>query len=221
MSKLIKIIACGVSCLVLASCANLSTEQRDSASVKRHSIELRSRALVEVLDRFEEAQQTAVQLQEESDINDYELPSLSDSLLDRGKTLLGTPYRYGGASRKSGFDCSGFVSYVYKEELGIKLPRTTSGLLKMDAPVIARSDLEPGDLILFNDRGRGRVSHVGIYMGDDQFIHSSSKRSGGVRVDKLSNRHWNASYLQAKRILTAQEIQEQAQPEALLSRVMQ
>ncbi len=74
MSKLIKIIACGVSCLVLASCANLNTEQRDSASVKRHSIELRSRALVEVLDRFEEAQQTAVQLQEESDINDYELP---------------------------------------------------------------------------------------------------------------------------------------------------
>ncbi len=92
----------------------------------------------------------------------------------------------------------------------------------MDAPVIARSDLEPGDLILFNDRGRGRVSHVGIYMGgDDQFIHSSSKRSGGVRVDKLSNRHWNASYLQAKRILTEQEIQDQMQPEALLSRVMQ
>jgi cell wall-associated NlpC family hydrolase len=221
MSKLIKIIACGVSCLALASCANLNTEQRETVSVKRDTIELKSRALVEVLDRFEEAQQTAVQLQDEPSINNYELPSLSDSLLDRGKTLLGTPYQYGGASRKTGFDCSGFVGYVYKEELGIKLPRTTGGLLKMDAPVIARSDLEPGDLILFNDRGRGRVNHVGIYMGDDQFIHASSKRSGGVRVDKLSNSHWSASYLQAKRVLTEQDLQDQVQPQKLLSRIVQ
>lgn len=220
MSKLIKSITCGVSCLVLASCANLNTEQRDVSSIKRDTIELNSRALVEVLGRFEEAQQTVVQLQDESGITDYQLPGLSDSLLDRGKTLLGTPYRYGGASSKTGFDCSGFVNYVYKEELGIKLPRTTGGLLKMDAPVIARSDLEPGDLILFNDRGRGRVNHVGIYMGDDQFIHSSSKRSGGVRVDKLSSRHWNASYLQAKRVLTEDEAKEPEKHVQLLSKIV-
>ncbi len=69
-------------------------------------------------------------------------------------------------------------------------------------------------MILFNDRGRGRVSHVGIYMGDDKFIHSSSSRKGGgVRVDKLSSRYWNASYLQAKRVLNeeAQEPEEQVQ----------
>ncbi|QEY58568.1 NlpC/P60 family protein [Pseudomonas sp. C27(2019)] len=221
MSKLIKSIACGVSCLVLASCANLNVEQHEVSSVKRDTIELSSRALVEVLDRFEEAQQTVVQLQEETGITDYELPSLSDSLLDRGKTLLGTPYRYGGASRKTGFDCSGFVGHVYREELGIKLPRTTGGLLKMDAPVIARSDLEPGDLILFNDRGRGRVNHVGIYMGDDQFIHSSSKRSGGVRVDKLSSRYWNASYLQAKRVLTEDEAKEPEKQAQLLSKIIE
>ena len=149
MSKLIKSIVCGVSCLVLASCANLNTEQRQASSVKRDTIELNSRALLAVLDRFDEAQEAAVQLQDDSLLNEYKLPGLSDSLLDRSKTLLGTPYRYGGSSRKTGFDCSGFVSYVYKEELGIKLPRTTGELLKMDAPVIARSDLEPGDLILF------------------------------------------------------------------------
>ncbi len=221
MSKLIKIIACGVSCLVLASCANVSTDQREVTSVKRQTIELNSRALVAVLDRFDEAQQAAVQLQDDAVVNEYQLPGLSDSLLDRGKTLLGTPYVYGGVSRKTGFDCSGFVGYVYKEELGIKLPRTTGELLNMDAPVIARSDLEPGDLILFNDRGRGRVTHVGIYMGDDQFIHSSSKRSGGVRVDKLSNTYWNASYLQAKRVLTEVEKQEPIKPAQLLSRIVQ
>ncbi|NLJ11574.1 C40 family peptidase [Denitrificimonas caeni] len=221
MSKLIKSIVCGVSCLVLASCANLNTEQRQASSVKRDTIELNSRALLAVLDRFDEAQEAAVQLQDDSLLNEYKLPGLSDSLLDRSKTLLGTPYRYGGSSRKTGFDCSGFVSYVYKEELGIKLPRTTGELLKMDAPVIARSDLEPGDLILFNDRGRGRVTHVGIYMGDDEFIHSSSKRSGGVRVDKLSNRYWNASYLQAKRVLSAEEAKEPEKQAQLLSKIVQ
>src|SRR5699024_9898635 len=152
----------------------------------------------------------------------YKLPELSDSLLERSKNLLGTPYRYGGSSRKSGFDCSGFVSYVYKEELGIQLPRTTSQLLNMDAPVIARADLEPGDLILFNNRGRGRVSHVGIYMGDDKFIHSSSSRKGGgVRVDKLSSRYWNASYLQAKRVLSEEEAREPAKQMQLLSKIVQ
>lgn len=221
MSKLINIIACGVSCLVLASCANVSTDQREVTSVKREAIELNSRALVAVLDRFDEAQQAAVQLQDDSSVNEYKLPGLSDSLLDRGKTLLGTPYVYGGVSRKTGFDCSGFVGHVYKEELGIKLPRTTSDMLAMDAPVIARSDLEPGDLILFNNQGRGRVTHVGIYMGDGEFIHSSSKRSGGVRVDKLSNSYWNASYLQAKRVLTDVKKKEPVKPAQLLSRIAQ
>ena len=221
MSKLIKSISYSLGCLVLASCANLNTEQREVSSIKRDTIELNSRALVAVLDRFDEAQQAAVQLQEDSTLSEYKLPGLSDSLLDRGKTLLGTPYQYGGSSRKTGFDCSGFVGFVYKEELGIKLPRTTGELLKMDAPVIARSDLEPGDLILFNDRGRGRVTHVGIYMGDDEFIHASSKRSGGVRVDKLSNRYWNASYLQAKRVLTEDEAKEPEKQIQLLSKIAQ
>ena len=221
MSKFIKIIGYGLTCLTLASCANLSSDRSQTTAAKRESMEMNSRALVAVLDRFDEAQQAALELKETAELNAYNLPGLSDSLLDRGKTLLGTPYRYGGSSRKTGFDCSGFVGYVYKEELGIKLPRTTGGLLSMDAPVIARADLEPGDLILFNDRGRGRVTHVGIYMGDDEFIHSSSKRSGGVRVDKLSNRYWNASYLQAKRVLTEEEVAAAVKPEELLSKVTQ
>ena len=218
MSKLIKIIACGVSCLALASCANLSSDLDESFLVKLDKMELNSRALVAVLDRFEEAQQTAVQLKE---FNEYKLPDLSESLLDRGKTLLGTPYVWGGSSLKTGFDCSGFVGHVYSEELGIKLPRTTREMLSMDAPIIARSDLAPGDLILFNDQGRGRVSHVGIYMGDGQFIHTSSKRSGGVRVDKLSNSYWNASYLQAKRVLTEDQIVPVIESGEMLSKISQ
>lgn len=217
MSKFIKMITIVGGCLVLASCASLGPEPLQ----KTADLELNSRALVSVLERFDEAQQTALGLQEAAELAEYQLPGLSDSLLDRGKTLLGTPYRYGGSSRKTGFDCSGFVGHVYKEELGIQLPRTTRGLLSMDAQVIARTDLAPGDLILFNDRGRGRVTHVGIYMGDDQFIHASSKRSGGVRVDSLSSRYWNSSYLQAKRVLTEKNPEVSVQPEVLLSRIVQ
>lgn len=131
----------------------------------------------------------------------YEMPQLADSLLDLGRSLIGTRYRYGGTSVQSGFDCSGFVGYLFREELGLQLPRSTRDLIKLDAPKVARADLEPGDLILFNDRGRGRVSHAGIYIGDDQFIHSSSRRSGGVRIDSLDDSYWNRSYLEAKRVL--------------------
>ncbi len=128
----------------------------------------------------------------------YELPTLS-AILERGFELIGTPYRYGGSSTRTGFDCSGFIGYLFREEAGIQLPRSTREMNKLDAPKVARHDLQPGDLIFFANRGR--VDHAGIYIGDGEFIHSASKRSGGVRVDKLSSRYWNSRYLMAKRVL--------------------
>jgi len=141
------------------------------------------------------------QLRELADEQSYELPPFADSILERGFTLVGTPYRYGGQSIKSGFDCSGFVGYLFSKEAGIELPRSTREMISLDAPKIKRSELEPGDLVFFNNRGRGRVSHAGIYIGDNQFIHSSSSRSGGVRVDSLDDAYWRASFMQAKRVL--------------------
>ncbi|WP_407296608.1 C40 family peptidase [Stutzerimonas zhaodongensis] len=136
-----------------------------------------------------------------ADGQSYELPALADSVVERGFTLVGTPYRYGGNSTKTGFDCSGFVSFLFRKEAGIELPRSTHEMINLDAPKIQRSDLEPGDVLFFNNRGRGRVSHAGIYIGDDQFIHSSSSRSGGVRVDSLDDKYWRSSFMQAKRVL--------------------
>lgn len=132
---------------------------------------------------------------------DYQLPQLADSILQRGLTLVGTPYRFGGSSAATGFDCSGFVGFVFRNEAGIELPRSTGEMIKLDAPRVRRDQLQPGDLVFFNNRGRGRVSHAGIYIGDDQFIHSSSSRSGGVRVDSLDDKYWRASYMEAKRVL--------------------
>lgn len=139
-----------------------------------------------------------------ADITDdkpYALPQLADSILSQGLSLVGTKYRFGGTSVKTGFDCSGFIGFLFREEAGMQLPRSTREMINLDAPLVAREELEPGDIIFFNNRGRGRVSHAGIYLGDDQFIHSSSSRSGGVRVDSLEDRYWKRTFIEAKRAL--------------------
>lgn len=125
------------------------------------------------------------QVTELTDEQPYQLPALADSILDRGFELVGTQLLSGRHLDQTGFDCSGFVGYLFREEAGIKLPRSTREMINLDAPLVSRTELEPGDIVFFNNRGRGRVSHAGIYIDDDQFIHSSSSRSGGVRVDSL------------------------------------
>ncbi|MFC6300176.1 peptidase P60 [Pseudomonas sp. CCM 7893] len=130
----------------------------------------------------------------------YQLPVLADSILERGMSLIGTRYRFGGTS-EAGFDCSGFIGYLFREEAGMNLPRSTREMINVDAPLVARNNLKPGDLLFFSTNGRGRVSHAGIYLGDDQFIHSSSRRSGGVRVDKLGDSYWSKTFIEAKRAL--------------------
>ena len=130
----------------------------------------------------------------------YELPVLADSILERGMSLIGTRYRFGGTS-EAGFDCSGFIGYLFREEAGMNLPRSTREMINVKAPLVARNNLKPGDLLFFSTAGRGRVSHAGIYLGDNQFIHSSSRRSGGVRVDSLGDSYWSKTFIEAKRAL--------------------
>jgi lipoprotein Spr len=144
---------------------------------------------------------TEDELAQFADSKPYQLPALADSILERGKSLIGTRYRFGGTSTSSGFDCSGFIGYLFREEAGMNLPRSTREMINVDAPLVKRNDLKPGDLLFFSTAGRGRVSHAGIYLGDDQFIHSSSRRSGGVRVDSLDDAYWAKTFIEAKRAL--------------------
>lgn len=178
---------------LLAGCANQGVPFVSTpAEPSRHP------AFQTALDESSQELEEGAQISQDSA---YQMPSLADSMLEHGLSLIGTRYRPGGTSIKTGFDCSGFVGFLYKQELGIQLPRSTREMINLKAPKVARSDLEPGDIIFFNNRGRGRVSHAGIYLGDNQFIHSSSSRSGGVRVDSLSDRYWNSSYMLAKRVV--------------------
>jgi cell wall-associated NlpC family hydrolase len=125
----------------------------------------------------------------------------ADDLLMRAMGLIGTPYRYGGTTPQRGFDCSGFTSYVFRESVGVELPRTANDQFLQAGTTVAQHDLAAGDLVFFR-QGRGRIDHVGIYVGEGRFIHSPS-RGGRVRIDALAAPHWTRSYKGAKRLLRA------------------
>lgn len=112
---------------------------------------------------------------------------------------MGTRYVYGGASA-SGFDCSGFTMYVFGL-YGYSLPHSATSQWNNSGSYVARADLQPGDLVLFCDpsRSNGKAcSHVGIYIGDGNFVHASS--SGGVKINSLSDNYYNGYYVGAKRV---------------------
>ncbi len=112
-------------------------------------------------------------------------------------SLSGTPYRYGGNSPDTGFDCSGFVGHVFNRSLGIRLPRSTSEIWQQGNQIDS-TQLQPGDLVFYNTR-RDRYSHVGIYLGDDRFVHSPSS-GGSIRVDNMNDRYWIQRFNGARRV---------------------
>ena len=116
-------------------------------------------------------------------------------LLSMARQYVGVPYVWAGRS-PSGFDCSGFIYYVF-DQLGYGLPRMADGQFEVGIPV-SRNSLEPGDLVFFETYEPG-PSHVGIYMGDGEFIHAGS--STGVTVSGLYDRYWGERYIGACRIL--------------------
>lgn len=119
------------------------------------------------------------------------------SVLLRAMALLGTPYRWGGNSPERGFDCSGLVGYVFRTALGIDLPRVSRDQAKSGELVVDRAALTAGDLVFFGRRGR--VDHVGIYVGEGQFVHAP--RTGkDVMVSQMDSGYWDNKFMQARRI---------------------
>lgn len=112
--------------------------------------------------------------------------------------FLGVPYKWGGNSAETGFDCSGFVQSIYAQTIGLMLPRRSDEQAAA-TQAIDRSELEPGDLVFFNTMRRA-FSHVGIYMGEGKFIHAP-RRGATVRVEEMDGNYWNSRFDGARRVM--------------------
>ncbi|MGH8618885.1 MAG: C40 family peptidase [Burkholderiales bacterium] len=131
-------------------------------------------------------------------------PTSAPGYLDRARelvvqalSLIGVRYKFGGNSPDSGLDCSGFVNYVFRQAEGKQLPRDAVAMSKVGDKVDA-PDLQPGDLVFFNTRRRP-YSHVGIYVGEQRFIHAPS-RGREVEVVDMTDRYWRTRYNGARRV---------------------
>ncbi|AVJ17575.1 C40 family peptidase [Serratia rhizosphaerae] len=119
---------------------------------------------------------------------------------------MGKPYRWGGASPRTGFDCSGLIYYAYKDVMKIKMPRTANEMYHLrDAAPIKKSELQKGDLVFFRINNRGVADHVGVYLGDGKFIQSP--RTGkDIRISQLDNNYWQNHYIGARRVMTPKTV---------------
>jgi len=125
---------------------------------------------------------------------------VATELVLRALTLLGVNYKLGGNSPDSGLDCSGLVRHVFQEAVGLVLPRRADEISRA-GEAVDTEQLKPGDLVFFNTLRRA-FSHVGIYIGNNQFVHAPS-RGGGVRVENMDKAYWTQRFNGARRLLLA------------------
>ena len=121
-----------------------------------------------------------------------------ESVVAFAKKYLGYKYVSGGASPSTGFDCSGFTSYVYKN-FGINLSRT-SGAQASNGVAVSKSNLKAGDLVIFNNSSNSAIGHVGIYIGGNTFIHAANAKKG-VITTSLSDSYYSRTYVTARRVI--------------------
>jgi cell wall-associated NlpC family hydrolase len=129
------------------------------------------------------------------------LGQFSSELVLRAMTLLGINYKFGGNTPETGFDCSGLVRYVFKEAFGLNLPRRAEEISQKGQRVSV-DQLVPGDLVFFNTLKR-TFSHVGIYIGNNQFVHAPSSGKS-VTVENIDKTYWQTRFDGARRLITGE-----------------
>jgi cell wall-associated NlpC family hydrolase len=137
------------------------------------------------------------QLQNTEAVDQAHWPARAREVLVNALSLTGIRYKYGGNSPESGFDCSGFVRYVYQQAANLTLPHGARAISRL-GQTIPKAELQPGDLVFFNTL-KSTFSHVGIYLGNNRFIHSPSS-GGGVRVEDMQDNYWQKRFNGAQRI---------------------
>lgn len=143
--------------------------------------------------------------------------SLPAEVIVRSLSLMGITYRWGGNLPETGMDCSGFVRHVFHEAAGLILPRKSEEMSRA-ATSIGKEYLLPGDLVFFNTQRRG-FSHVGIYLGDDKFVHAPAKGKS-IRIDSMGDRYWVRRFDGARRVMGELPNQDPAALDQLIDRTL-
>nr|WP_253339824.1 C40 family peptidase [Neisseria sp. HSC-16F19] len=159
----------GLCCTVLAACGSLSGTAAKAKKTARPAVAKTAPIQIRHINREAGAQE----------------------LMLRSMALVGTPYRYGGSSRDEGFDCSGMVQFLYKDAFNVALPRTARDMAAVSRP-IRRQDLKVGDVVFFNTGGHP-YSHMGLYIGNGEFIHAPSSR-GTIRTARLDQPYFSSRF---------------------------
>jgi len=144
------------------------------------------------------AQETPPAAGDSSTLSFERYGTAAQDLINQGMEYLGIRYRFGGSSPETGLDCSGLVQNVFRNALGLDLPRTAHDMARLGDKV-RMQDLKPGDLVFFNTMRRA-FSHVGIYLGDGRFLHAPA-RGGEVRVEEMDKSYWAKRFNGARRLV--------------------
>lgn len=167
--------------VVLSACSSMNTSKLDNSQTEMHAVNDKNSLLLQ-----------ASQDEFEAMVRNVDIKS---KIMDQYADWKGVRYRLGGDTKR-GIDCSGFVQRTFREQFGMDLPRSTYEQEDMGKK-IQRTKLRPGDLVLFRAGSTGR--HVGIYLGNDKFVHAST--SSGVTISSMTEAYWDKRYREARRVL--------------------
>ncbi|MEQ4619537.1 MAG: C40 family peptidase [Corticimicrobacter sp.] len=181
------------ACTILAGCASTQGPSAESP-IRRQTASTGFEGADPIRDLLLSRDvQIARSVRPTPDSNDPDANPLASAALG----YLGIRYRWGGRSPEEGFDCSGLITYAAEQSLGLKLPRSSYELAS-EGESVSKHDLQVGDLVFFNTLGR-RFSHVGIYLGNNEFVHSP--RAGSVvRIESMDISYWRKRYNGARRL---------------------
>lgn len=176
-----------VFCCGVAGCASAAPAASADTGLPRNA---------SAIDRSVVPPEAADVIDEKSD-DDKSWSSAAREVLMNALSLTGIRYKFGGNSPETGFDCSGYVRYVFQQALNLTLPHGARAISQLGESV-AVSDLKPGDLVFFNTL-KSTFSHVGIYLGNNRFIHAPSS-GGGIHVVDMKDKYWAQRFNGARRI---------------------
>lgn len=204
MTSSFGVVLLSITLMLMAGCAhkNTSTAEIDGASRKHSSLNEGASATTTEQARLEKAKE-AKKFREANE--ERKRVDAAQEVIDTARSQLGTPYRYGGTSPSTGFDCSGFLVWSFSKH-GIKLPRSSREQLHAGIPV-DKDNLKPGDILIYSRRiGSRRSTHAGLYIGDGKFIHSPHAGSS-VRIDNAFDNHYSKRFIAGRRvIMSADEV---------------